>query len=88
MGAMAVIAFSFSTVIANFFEFETRVGIHVHRKLVNIILFEGSHFLFLKQREFSDTAEPGFVQLGPSNYSYYIAVPTTLRRDPDYCKVN
>ena len=92
MGAMAVIAFSFSTVIANFFEFETQVGKrytnHVHGKQVNIIFLEGSHFLFLPQREFSDTAEPGFVPLGPSNYSYYIALPTTLRRNPDYCKVN
>ena len=39
------------------------------------------------QAKFSATPELGFVPLGDSNFSYYIAVPTSLRVDPDYCKV-
>ena len=39
------------------------------------------------QAKFSDVPEPGFVPLGDSNFSYYIAVPTSLRVDPGYSKV-
>ena len=42
---------------------------------------------FFSKTKFSDTPQPGFVPLDSSNYSYYIAVPTSLRVDPNYCKV-
>ena len=43
--------------------------------------------MILLQKQFSDTPEPGFVPLDDSNFSYYIAVPTSLRVDPGYSKV-
>ena len=42
---------------------------------------------FSLQAKFSDSPHPGFVPLAEGNYSYYIAVPTSLRVDPNYCKV-
>ena len=121
IAALAVITFSFTTVIANFFEFETLVSkIRIlHTEFLFLIngiqskteeykrtklpvlpwflkyfssfqtfcIINKNLIYFFSQTKFSDTPQPGFVPLDSSNYSYYIAVPTSLRVDPNYCKV-
>ena len=66
-----------------------------HRELLRVWDSGTNHWketldqlLIKSQARFSDVAQPGFVHIDDSNYSYYIAVATSLRRDPEYCKVD
>ena len=87
IGVTLVTLFSFSTIIGNFFEFESQVKTSFNKEII-LWKFKTIKIIFSQiQVTYTVDYEPGMLQVGANNYTFTDVHPTSLRVDPAYSKV-